>query len=205
MKVRIASAATLAALVTLLSTAVQAQQFTRASGASFTAPATVLPFSGTDLIIDVTGVFTNAEEEGFGNIVRTYQLQPGALVDAVSYSTSQTAFAPSWLSEMTISFSNSDGDGVFLTPGVEDDAPGNGSYSGSANLSDFGLAFNVGADGLLRVEFFESFDDLAVDPDGLFVSGNVTFSNVVPEPATYGMMALGLLAVGAAARRRARG
>jgi hypothetical protein len=198
----------IAVAAVLLGTAVQAhaQQITRAKGSGFSAPsATLVPFAGTDLMIDVTGVLTNGLEEEAGNTVRFYQLLPGALVDATSFSVSLTAYSPSWRSEMTISFLNSSGDGVYLAAGAADAAPGSGTYTDSVNLSDFGLAFNVGSDGLLRVEFFESFDDPEVDPDGLFVSGSVTFSNVVPEPATYGMMALGLLAVGAAARRRARG
>jgi PEP-CTERM motif len=194
-----------AAALALMGAASQAQaqaQFSRGSGPGFSPSVSAAPLAGTDLVIDVSGINTNAAEGSAANTVMFFQLLPGALVDGVSWATTQTAFSPSWLEEMTISFLNSAGDGVVLSPGAGDDLPGTASYSGSALLSDFGLQFNVGADGLLRVEFFESFDDGAVNPDGLFVSGDVTFLNVVPEPATYGMMALGLLAVGAAARRR---
>ena len=55
----------------------------------------------------------------------------------------------------------------------------------------------------MRVEFYESFNDPEVNPDGIWNSGSLTLRVVpVPEPATYGMMALGLLAVGTLVRRR---
>ncbi|MBX3599422.1 MAG: PEP-CTERM sorting domain-containing protein [Rubrivivax sp.] len=203
MQLRIAAVAM--AALGLLGAASQAQaaRFSPYSGAGFqTAGGTPIPLSGTDLSIDVGGIYTNAAEGNPANTVRVYQLSPNALVDGVSWAVDLQAFSPSWLSEMTISFLSSSGDGVYLTAAPNDDFPGTGSYADSAQLSDFGLAFNVAADGLLRVEFFESFNDASVDPDGLFVSGQITLANVVPEPSTYGLMALGLMAVGAVARRR---
>ena len=74
------------------------------------------------------------------------------------------------------------------------------------------------ADRILRLEFFESFDDGAAFQDGVWHSGQVTIGHTtaggaagtltlnigaVPEPGTYGLMALGLFGVLLAARRRA--
>lgn len=203
MQLRIASVAVAALGLLAAASQAQAARLSPYTEAGFQATGgSPIALSGTDLAIDVSGVYTNAGEGNPANTVRFYQLNPGALVDEVSWAMDLQAFAPSWLSEMTISFLTSDGGGVYLTPAVGDDFPGAGNYADSARLSDFGLQFNVAADGLLRVEFFESFNDSSVDPDGLFVSGHITFSNVVPEPSTYGLMALGLMAVGALVRRR---
>ncbi len=202
MKFRFAMIASAVATLGLAAQA-QAAQFSAYTGPGFSSASVIAtPFGSGDLFVDVTGVTTNGLELNAANTVRYYAVAPGALVDAISYSLTQTAYSPSWLSEMVVSFTTSTGDGVFLTAGYADSTPGTASYTDSALLSDYGLAFTIPADGLLRVEFFETFDDSSVNPDGLFVSGGVTLAGIVPEPSTYGMMALGLLGLGAALRRR---
>ena len=64
---------------------------------------------------------------------------------------------------------------VSLSPGVGDDAPGLASYSSLGIVDIVGLGFNfqVGADGLLRLEFYEGFDDLTNGIDAQWVSGNL--------------------------------
>lgn len=202
MQLRIAAVAVAALGLLAAASQAQAARLSPYGGVGFEAGGSPIALSGTDLVVDVGGVYTNGGEGDPANTVRLYQLAPNARVDGVSWSMDLQAYSPSWLSELTIAFLSSSGDGVYLSPAAGDDVAGTGSYADSAQLSDFGLAFNVGADGLLRVEFFESFNDASVNPDGLFVSGRVTFANVVPEPATYGLMALGLAGLGLWTRRR---
>jgi len=96
--------------------------------------------------------------------------------------------------------------GVFFTPGIGDNFPGTRTYAEMADYTDLGLNFFVGNDGLLRLEFWESFDDYPNDWDGIWQSGSFTVQynqmNVVPEPATWGLMMAGFGVIGVTARRR---
>ena len=158
-----------------------------------------------DLFINAAGVASFDGPGAAGNTVLTFNVTPGALVNAISYNLSLATVGASWLSEGTISFLNSNGDGVVLAAGFGVDESGVGTYADSVLLSDFGLSFNIGADGLLIVEFYESFDDVTGAADANWTAGGITLGNigVVPEPSTYGLMALGMLAVVGAARRKA--
>ena len=165
--------------------------------------AMVTPFS---VVFDVSRIFSN---DGFGSpINEVYVLDVGAFstITGVGYDVTIHASSPSWLLEATVDFTDSGNmGGVRLNVGFGEDMPGTASYSsgGIIDLVGLGLNFNVGADGLLRLEFSESFDDYADDWDALWQSGSLTFEvSPIPEPSTYGLMALGLLGVAAAARRR---
>ena len=161
-----------------------------------------------DQIINVAGIASEASVGAIGNTVLSFNVGAGASVVGLGWNVNVTAFAPSWLSEMTVGIRNTDSTGgVSLSVGVNDAASGTQSYSSGSilDLVGLGLSFTTNANGLVRVEFYESFNDPEVNPDGIWNSGSLTLRVVpVPEPATYGMWALGVLVVGGIVRRRKR-
>lgn len=160
---------------------------------------------------DVTGIFS---VDPFGdplNEVFLVPLAPNAEVIGIGWDVVLFADFPSWLSEMVVAFGSSSNPAfVFLTPGVGDNFAGTQAYSsgGVVDLVQFGLNFGVDADGMLRLEFFEDFDDYFDDWDGIWQSGTLSIQwsvpggPVIPEPGTWAMMIAGFGLVGLAARRR---
>ncbi|MBT9491421.1 MAG: PEP-CTERM sorting domain-containing protein [Paucibacter sp.] len=139
------------------------------------------------------------------NVVFTRMASAGALVGSLAWNVSLTAYGDSWLQDMRVRISNTAGDGITLTLDSLQE-PGSQSYMGAANLSALGLAFNLGSDGLLRLEFFEDYDDAVGQIDGRWTAGTLSFDGLaaaVPEPASYGLLSLGLgaLLLGHNARR----
>ncbi|WP_306395811.1 PEP-CTERM sorting domain-containing protein [Telluria beijingensis] len=145
------------------------------------------------------------------NFVGTVDVGANSTITSIAFDLTLTALDPSYLSEMVVAFESTDfANGVFFTPGLGDEFPGSASYSGFADLVDLGLSFQVGTDGLLRVEFFEDWDDYFFGTDG-FWNGSFTFGvdtidapSPVPEPASALLLAAGLATMRYAGRRGAR-
>lgn len=156
-------------------------------------------------VVNVAGIKSYDLYGEAGNTVLELNLGALAHITSISWNVNYTAFDPSWLADMEVHFGPSSGnDGVVFTPSITEEG-GSEHSDGSANLVDLNLDFKVGADGKLRIEFSESYKDLGVgEADGQWDSGTFTIGYVsaVPEPSSYAMMLLGLVAVGAIARRR---
>lgn len=160
------------------------------------------------LTVNIAGVQSYGEMGDAGNTVLRFNVGANATITAVDYSINLTAFTPSWLSEIGLAFSNSDvSRGIVFNPGFGDEFTGTGTYTGSADLRDFGLAFNVGTDGILRLEFYEDFDDFG-GADGIWNFGSITFGIepevvTLPEPSTALMLGAGIMMIGYRRRRSA--
>lgn len=164
---------------------------------------------------DVTGVQSFGEFGDPANQVYEINVGANATIIGVTYSVNVTTPTPGWLSDFGLAFTNTGvTDGVLLTPGVGDDGPGTASYADIVDLIAEGLSFTVDADGILRLEFYEVFDDFA-GVDGVWNFGTITFmtdadaptvpGTDVPEPATGMLMGAGLALMGYTARRRRNG
>lgn len=158
----------------------------------------------TTVVVDVTGIAGMDERDAPTNTVREVFVGAGATIDTFQWDVNLTSHDPSYLSEMQLTFSDSLGYGVTFTPGGGDDFTGTGSYAGFQDLRLLGQQFQVGSDGLLRLEFHDAYKDLPFDEaEGTWNFGTLTFGvSPVPEPATAALMLVGLLTMLGAARRR---
>lgn len=108
----------------------------------------------------------------------------------------------SWLSEMGVYFDDNiapDAIGLFLNVGAGNDFPGQlDAADPGIKLADVGIGDIALPDGVLRMEFFESFDDEA-GIDGLWKSGFLNIQVVVPAPGSAAILGLGGLVM---SRRR---
>lgn len=118
-----------------------------------------------------------------GNTVIFIDAGAGAVLSGLGWDVNLQAFGASWRSEIRVLISNSSGlGGFFLQPGTDDSPGGPTRYDSNGEvllLADFGLPSVVAlADGLIRMEFLESYDDAPGAIDGLWDSGFLFFPKI---------------------------
>jgi len=174
-----------------------------------------------DDVIDMTGIESWDLLDDADNIIVDVNIGQGNAVTGISWDVGIATVGMSWLSEATFLISNSSGsadpNAIGVNPGAGEDASGDMQFS-SGGVVDFatnGLPnIAAGADGIIRLQFFESFDDNldAIDANwsnavspvvaaGLGITVGQVLPPVpqVPTLSLFGMLALALvLALGTA-------
>ncbi|MFZ6673521.1 PEP-CTERM sorting domain-containing protein [Undibacterium sp. Xuan67W] len=158
----------------------------------------------SELQVDVTGILDNDERGAASNILLDFYVGASAFITSLKWDVNVTSYDGSYVSEMKVTFGDTLGNGVTFTPGNGDDFAGTADYARFQDLSDLGQQFQLGIDGILRLEFHDGYKDLAFDePEGIWNFGKLTFGIAeVPEPPTYAMIAVGLLLLAGVVRRR---
>lgn len=127
------------------------------------------------------------------------------IVTGIGWDVEIASTGASWLSEAVLGFGSDGVTAINLTPGTGDTFAGTGTYTsgGIVDLIGIELTFVV-TDGLLTIEFFESFDDIADSIDAV-ITGSLTIEyeavTAVPVPAAVWLFASGLLGLMGARRR----
>ena len=158
---------------------------------------------GGTISVDLNNVESWDAEGSPNNFTMTVNIGAGNSLVAIGWDVEVATVGPSWLSEATMSFSNTTGPaGLFLSVGAGNDAPGTMLFSsgGLLDLTDNMIPnITADADGLITIEFFESYDDV-IDEIDAFLNGKITLGIDVPAPGTAALFGFG----GLAATRRLR-
>lgn len=161
------------------------------------------PVGAQSFVVDLTAQHTTGtncgggctysydEEDHLGNDYLSIDIGADRWVVQIDWADVMGIYADAaytWGSEMYISMGSTSSPAVYFNPFylTSSTCPdtGCGPESGSVDLVDAGLAFQVDADGLLQIQFFESYDDISDTLDAVFTAGTVTFdtSDIYPVP-----------------------
>ena len=148
------------------------------------------------VVVDITGVESRDGQGNPINVVLGVDLGlPNAEVTGIAWDLLFTPNAPSWTSEPHMTYGDTSGSNAY------DWDMGNwGGVNHSPPISLRGsdtTSFLVGADGILRIEFWEDFVDFAGAADGVY--GSTLIISFVPAPSSLALLGLGGLM---ATRRR---
>jgi len=172
----------------------------------------------SSLVINLAGWQSFGEFGDPANTSAFFTLPAGTVVTGFDYTgLTFTSNGASWRSELVLSVNNFTGAPTSVdeyldwSPSTLNSSgsfgPVSGSWGGPTGAEGpFGaggvFTLGGGSDNLW-VTVYESFGDDEF-PDAVITAGTMTiyYTAPIPEPATYGLMGLGLLAVGAVARSR---
>ncbi len=162
---------------------------------------------GVSVDIDVVAIASWDEFGDSPNVVLTVDVADlagfgsgtGVVVTGIGYDLTIETFMFSWLSEGEINFDDADGPlgGFSIIPGDGDDMAGTMNYTQALTKFAPGdqLALSMG---LLRIEFYEGFDDVPDVIDAEW-NGTITLQIDIPSPGPAALFGCGALSL---ARRR---
>ena len=168
--------------------------------------------------VTLSDVASNTYLDYAGNTIVEVILGAGAHLNTMDWDVTLTAFEGSQLNLAYMAFGDSQiNNRLYFLPSLVAD-PSGGYHAGTEHYTGgvdlravdepgwgiVDLSFQLNQDGILRLEFAQNLD-LLPGADAVWNSAKFTFGysvSPVPEPSTYGMMLLGLGAIGLVARRR---
>ncbi|RYG38029.1 PEP-CTERM sorting domain-containing protein [bacterium] len=151
------------------------------------------------LTIDLNGLQSFDRYGDANNTVLFVPVGANAIVNGVGWDLGISTIGESYISEAAIDLNNTDNnefDAIYFNPGFEYEDSGSESFS-SGGVLDFPFDIQLAADGLLRVELYEDFDDNVNLADATY-SGFLTVqyeTQAVPEPASMAALGFGALAL----------